>query len=568
MIRSHRSLPAVIFVVILLSAFAGHAQPQQEKTTPEKEENAALREKAFKLLESVASQLGTLQSAENRARMGSNLVESFWKHDEDRARSLLRSVQEEIRSELQRRERPNHDTMLEVFLKLRLDTVERVAKHDPEAALEFLKVTEPVFEEGRRPYNFVENERGVEMRLAKQVAADNPDVALQLARRVLNRYLSADLLLFLRKLNRKHPDKGQILYKEMVAKVRESDFDDWQTRNFAQTFVRAFTPPEADESTYRELVSFFVTKALDNGCGKKREDDEANICTWLLSGIRDLSKYDSRAASLKQWTSEEAESDRPFIGYEEVQEMMEENAVDQLQEIASKHPEMRMTIYARLIDREVVSGNYDQARKLIAQWNNMPELQQQLLAYVEHRQKQSNLDEKSLHDIQMKLTQIKDPSGQVKFLMSMVVQLEVNRKDALKLLNQANDIAESMKPGKEQTESRLALAILYCYQKNERGFAMMESLVPKLNELVDVAVKLDGYDTDYLRDGEWNMSANGSVGAILTQLSQRAGDFAWYDFDRAVALASQFERPEIRMMAHLKLAQSILAGPPKRFGRQ
>ena len=568
MIRSHRSLPALIFVVILLSAFAGRAQPQQEKTTPEKEENAALREKAFKLLESVASQLGTLQSAENRARMGSNLVESFWKHDEERARSLLRSVQEEIRSELQRRERPNHDTMLEVFLKLRLDTVERVAKHDPEAALEFLKVTEPVFEEGRRPYNFVENERGVEMRLAKQIAVDNPDVALQLARRVLNRYLSADLLLFLRKLNRKHPEKGQILYKEMVAKVRESDFDDWQTRNFAQTFVRAFTPPEADESIYKELVSFFVTKALDNGCGKKREDDEANFCTWLLSGIRDLSKYDSRAASLKQWTSEEAESERSFIGYEELQELMEENAVDQLQEIASKHPEMRMTIYTRLIDREVVAGNYDQARKLIGQWNDMPELQQQLLAYVDHRQKQSNLDEKSLHDIQMKLTQIKEPHGQVKFLMSMVVQLDVNRKDALKLLNQANDIAENMKPGKEQTESRLALAILYCYQKNERGFAMMESLVPKLNELVDVAVKLDGYDTDYLRDGEWNMSANGSVGAILTQLSQRAGDFAWYDFDRAVALASQFERPEIRMMAHLKLAQSILAGPPKRFGRQ
>ena len=567
MIRSHRSLPTLIFVVILFSAFSGYAQPQQEKTTPEKEENAALREKAFKLLESVASQLGTLQSAENRARMGSNLVESFWKHDEERARSLLRSVQEEIRSELQRRERPNPDTMFEVFLRLRLDTVERVAKHDAEAALEFLKVTEPVFEEGRRPYNFIENERGVEMRLAKQVAVDNPDVALQLARRVLNRYLSADLLLFLRKLNRKHPDKGQTLYKEIVAKVRESDFDDWQTRNFSQSLVRSFTPPEADESTYRELISFFVTKALDNGCGRKREDDESNLCAWLLSGIRDLSKYDSRAASLKHWTSEEAESERPFIGYEELQELLEDNALDQLEEIASKHPGMRSTIYSRVIEREVASGNYDQARKLIGQWGKVPELQEQLLAYVDYQQKRSNLDEKGLHDIQMKLTQIKDPREQVRFLTNLVTQLAANRKEALKLLNQANDIAETMKPGKEQTESRLLLAIMYSYEKDERGFAMMESLVPKLNELVDVAVRLDGYDTNYLRDGEWNMSANGSVGTILTRLSERAGHFAWYDFDRAVSLASQFERPEIRMMAHLKLAQSILAGPPKPFGR-
>lgn len=95
----------------------------------------------------------------------------------------------------------------------------------------------------------------------------------------------------------------------------------------------------------------------------------------------------------------------------------------------------------------------------------------------------------------------------------------------------------------------------------------MESVVPKLNELVDISIKLDGYDTNYLRDGEWNMSAGGATGEILTRLSNQAGRFAWCDFDRAVNLASQFERPEIRLMAHLKLAQSILEGPPKRIER-
>jgi hypothetical protein len=56
-------------------------------------------------------------------------------------------------------------------------------------------------------------------------------------------------------------------------------------------------------------------------------------------------------------------------------------------------------------------------------------------------------------------------------------------------------------------------------------------------------------------------------GALLTFLSQNAGYFAWCDFDRAVSLAAQFERPEIRLMAQLKLAQAILAGPPKRLAR-
>jgi hypothetical protein len=43
-----------------------------------------------------------------------------------------------------------------------------------------------------------------------------------------------------------------------------------------------------------------------------------------------------------------------------------------------------------------------------------------------------------------------------------------------------------------------------------------------------------------------------------TLLAQNAGYFAWYDFDRAVSLASQF-RPEIRMMA-MKLAQEHFGG--------
>jgi hypothetical protein len=124
---------------------------------------------------------------------------------------------------------------------------------------------------------------------------------------------------------------------------------------------------------------------------------------------------------------------------------------------------------------------------------------------------------------------------------------------------------DSFKPDKDQTGARMSLAVMYCYEKSERCLGMMESLVPRLNELVDVAARLDGFETNYLRDGEWNMSASGGVGEILTRLSQMAGPFAWFDFDRAVSLVNRFDRAEIRMMAHVKLAQGILAGPLRRF---
>jgi hypothetical protein len=60
------------------------------------------------------------------------------------------------------------------------------------------------------------------------------------------------------------------------------------------------------------------------------------------------------------------------------------------------------------------------------------------------------------------------------------------------------------------------------------------------------------------------MSANGEIGSLLTTMSQNAASFASCDFDRAVNLAGQFERNEIRIMAQVKLAQSVFITPPPR----
>jgi len=106
------------------------------------------------------------------------------------------------------------------------------------------------------------------------------------------------------------------------------------------------------------------------------------------------------------------------------------------------------------------------------------------------------------------------------------------------------------------------LAMVYCLEKNDRGFEIMEAMMPKLNELIAATAKLDNYDNHSLRNDEWNMSNQGVAGELLTVMAQNAGYFAWSDLDRALGLAAQFERPEIRLMAQLKLAQGILAGPP------
>ena len=211
----------------------------QETTANTKTVDTARRQKAVELLESLATQVTSLQSAENRARIGANIAESLWKDNENRARALFTSIEDDINSGFQNRDfkDPEDGLSVRVFLKLRGDTVQRIAKYDPEFALTFLSATAPQGEEIARM--FTDEQRNLEVQLAKQIAATSPDIALKLGRQALARGFSVDLLPVLRQLHRKHRDKGVTLYKEAVQKVRDTDL----TEDLGGSRVRARTGP-------------------------------------------------------------------------------------------------------------------------------------------------------------------------------------------------------------------------------------------------------------------------------------------------------------------------------------
>jgi hypothetical protein len=539
------------------------------------EDKTQARVRAFELLESVANEIGTLQSAENRARLGSNVAGSLWSHDEKRARSLLVAVQNDINAGLQ-----NPDDADErgaqtrvVFLHLRADTIDRISKYDADLAFDFFKATEPPQTDKELPYQFAEMERQLELHLANQMAAQSPQLSLKIARKMLAGGFSDELLSVLRQLNRKHKEEALVLYKAIVAKLRDTDFADYQGGFwFALQLAHSFKPPSVDAAAYRELMNVFIDSAVAKGCDKKsRQDENSWMCQQIGSLLPEMESVEpSRATKLKQWAPDEnSESQWPSEAYAEFQaelnDLSEDATVDQILALIPKYPQMTQQIYLAAIEQAMRQGDLERARKIVTDYETESEARQYILSQIDNVEKRTKLNEKNLAEIQQRLAEIPGAYERAIFLMNFASQMgATDRKTALKLLDQAREIIDSMKPGKEQTNAQVSLAIMYCLEKSERGFDIMESQMPKLNDLVAGAVKLDGYENHYLRDGEWNMSDEGALGQLLTRLSQNAAYFAWCDLDRALSVAAQFERPELRLMAQMKLAQSILAGPPKR----
>jgi len=565
------SIRVVGLTLVVTVLFAGVIQGQVSTSTRSDPQttNAALREKAFEVIDSVASQIGTLQSGENRARFGSNIADALWQRDEKRARALFISIEEDINAGLRNADddqRVRSETLM-VFHQLRINTVERIAKHDPEFALSFLKATE-LSEDASRPTGFAYGDRILTLNLAKQIAANNPDLALKLARESFEDGFPNELLALLKKLNKTHREQAMTLYGDIIERLKNLDLlrELWAFY-FALSLGRSFTPPMADITSFRQLISVFKASAQAHDCASKRKSDDEQR-SWFCNQIESVVSQMERpgAGGSKQEDAGERAPQWLLGADDEIADVMENGTIDEILTLANKYPYLKDEVYWRAIMKAEASNDGERAKKIATDYDGNPDTKQRMLQRIERHQMWASMNDEKIAELQKTLSTFPRTPDRIHFLASAAGQIGgSDRKTALKLLDQANQLVETMKPGTDQTEAQLTMSIMYCSEKSDRGLAIMEPLIPKLNELIAATAKLDGYDHYNLRDGEWNMSGQGSVGSLLTALARNAAYFAWCDFERAVSLTSQFERTEIRLMAQLKLAQGILAGQPPRI---
>jgi hypothetical protein len=564
---SHPSL--VISMTVLLLVWSFPAQSQEPTTGGGLDQDAttATRKKAIGLLESVADQFGSLRSAENRARIGSNVADSLWNHDQRRSRSIFAAIEEDIKAGFNDTDSadPAHRQTLMVFAQLRSEIIDRIAKRDPELAMEFLQATVPPME-SQQPYQMRDYENNLALRLARQTAARNPQLALKIGRQTLAKGLSTELLSVLYQLQRTDDSAFRALYREIADKIKTTNLSrNWMELDVAVQLVRSFQPPQADEGVYRDLIDVLLTTALASDCGNAERSNTQRACYivgWVFSRIEKY--YPVRAAPLKRYAGDAHETNAAISeGLAQINDSSQNGTVDEILSLRTRYPDLQIQIHWAALRKALNAGDVTRARQ-IASDSPDQEARRAMLTQIDREQVRTSMDAEKLALIQQELSRLRRDEERIPLLLFAASSIGgSDRKAALELLNQAAEIVNSTKSLRTQLDGQLALATIYCNLKSDRGFTIMESLLPRLNELVAATTTLGGLENNYFSDGEWNMSSGGPVGALLTRLAHNAGSFARMDFDRSVALSNQFERYEIRVMAQLKIAQSLLGDQPK-----
>ena len=548
-----------LLLLVAVALMPAETFSQQLNARPADE---ALRQKAYKVLESLADQIGSLQSGENRARMGSNIAMSLWPHNKEKARQLFDTVTKEIQAGLAEDDGdPNRSLAKPNFVKLREDTALRIGMYDPEWAVQFLK--------GTRPFDVYirdEEKDGLNLRLAIVVAGKNPDLALKLGREAVQHASASEALLqLIYELNKKSREQASALLAEMVKvapyrSIRSS----MKYEQFYIMVARLVEPSLGRDPAFRDLMNYFADLALEAGCGKKNYLDNDGFCYRLGLVVPFMEKADAkRAAPLKHlgrkagWPYEWSPELTQYA------DAYQNGTVEDLLAMIPKFPEFGEAGQSFVIRKILESGDFERARKLT---NEFTWKDSSTKVFVEKliAEAQKIVNEDTSAEI-LRVARISNDDVAFNDLFRHATEIGArNPQTTLKLLDRASELWEKVPPDRRQMQYQIGLAVRYCQVKSDRCFTMMEPVIRKLNELVSAATKLNDFDNRYLRNGEWNMTAEGGVGSLLTMLAQNAVYFALCDFDRAMAMTSQFERREIRMMAQLRLAQGVFEGPPKK----
>jgi hypothetical protein len=539
----------------------------QEMTPTETEPLKAGDKQALELLETIAEGIPRLRALENRIYLANAVADLLWSEDEKRARALFDSVTRDMVSAVTAFDPGDqeHYNDLGIIQQQRQETIDSMARHDPEMAMAFLQATRlPLASESAQHRA---NERQLELHLAGLIAANDPARALQLARANLRKGVPYGVVQLLTQIDEKDRNSARSLHREIVDQIKNEDLSrNHEVANTAWSLFSSYQPPEAKEDTYRELIELLVGALVSVTPRDSASISFAqNYYSQLRSAMPQIEKYaPGRVTTVRQWLQSVQRTQDPGTRmYQELNEVAEKGTVDDVLALAGKFTlEFHEQIYQQAVSKALSSGEPNRARQIISELVTDPVRRQQMLDQLENQLAWNTIQENKIAEARRMLSRVKGVEQRANLLMSMAMNVasKGGKAQALELLGEARTLLDSPPQNSNKLTARLQLAQNYSSLDSEQSVALLESIVLQVNRLVAAAVVLDGFEHRYLKEGEWLKARYTSLGALISNLDQSLGELASRDHASARYLSNQLERLEIRLMAQLKIAQFLLAG--------
>jgi hypothetical protein len=244
---------------------------------------------------------------------------------------------------------------------------------------------------------------------------------------------------------------------------------------------------------------------------------------------------------------------RPFIS------LGENPTADALMQAAASAPQpMQDRLYQQAAYRALEEGNVDRARQIAT--DHLPvKSRETVMQRIEFREMTTKADGARLEEIRQTMNRMQSDGEKIGFLLQLANEAQkTNPKVAGQLLEEARQMTNRRASNYEQIEQQLRVARGFATVDPARSFEVLEPAIGHINELLNAAAILNGFEISMFRDGEMTMVPGNGLTSMINRIGQELAVLAESDFERADVLAGRFQLAEPRIMSRLLIVQGLL----------
>ena len=574
-------LPVVrsfLFLLMLLT-FSGSYPAQsddKEKAKKEAERKQELKRKSYVLVDEIATGALALKLPENRAVVLAEAADLLWEHDEKRARNLFWDANNaltliSVPATSEQDGKKNLNAFLAGF-GFRRDLILKVARRDPDLALDLLRSLQPPPTEllGR---NYLPD---LEQEIAAEAARRDPKRAFQIARESLAKGLTFSVFNLLMRLHD--------LDTELSSRFAGDLIDKLQTKNIATDIVASrlalellissrtsddsvgdntyrgeYNPLKLSREQRRQLVEMVANSAL----GVSANNNLLYSITELMPEIEEF--VPERVQLLQKKVAVQRETlTREQRDWQQYNSLVRNGTPEELlaasQDISS---EQRPWLQQQAIVLAVLRKRTDSLREYINSEIKDDSVRKNLIDTLDTEQINSAINKGNADELRklLAVTRRKEERARAMAEMALLLEKKGEHDEALKLLDEAQTLIKNDFSSDTQTNALLALVCAYALVEPARGFAIMEGAIDRANDQISKLMLLDKVvRTGTVKKGEVILQNSGGISMefMMFKYGKTISTLAKADFDRTKGLADRLGRNELRIMARLMLAQSLL----------
>ena len=608
MILQKFSILSLVLWLFFQNAAVPVPTPAQENKTPEISEE--LKKEAVGLLNSLTRETSQFGLPDNRIRTQIIVADLMWESDEKAARAIFQNALLELQNlvnqanaapppeELKTTEQTALYSKQYSLSELRGEYLLTLAPHDPKAALDALLSlkTEPGAGQEYDPYN----SEGLELQLASAIAKKDPDKAYQLAKNQLKDGVSYQLVETLKDLFKKDSTLAAKLSRDVLAKLKTTKIrtPPAESGSMAATSNMSGSMGNMSETAARQAqtevdfwqASSFVTAASSLNRLAARDKDKKLVPALTESEMKELVELvvqsflaernpapysiGSIMGEIKRYAPASAQRIRAKLGAEAVSQLeshaessayyadrTEKTLEELIADVDKAAPDMRDTRISEAVNKALEEDDPEKAR-VIANKIKDRKSYGYLFEQIEAALPLVKAKRGDLQEVRNLLSTLSTNEEKINTLAELAAALAAkgDKEIARKLLEESSALMTGRIKKREQLESALKIANAYALAAPDRAFALIDGDIAQMNEYINAGIMLDEfYDYGSLENDELLFSAARRQGLIhVSDSVNLLKNLAQADFQRTVALADKFQRPEIRFLVRLKIAQALL----------